>query len=152
MSVIRFKAPKTCQVDSRGPLVQYGDYLKLELKLAALTPVWQAPDLIPNVEAGTEEQFWIAVHSERTGEPHVYLAIYQNRPLTLDENGECTDDDCLVTPDGDPHESIGWVTDQAHHEFDNYYEPIEFSEKYKLLAWAAYQAPAFTGLDQGGVA
>ncbi|WP_434939182.1 hypothetical protein ACRWQN_17710 [Shewanella sp. HL-SH8] len=36
MTVIRFKAPKTCQVVPNGPLVQYADYLKLEKENAQL--------------------------------------------------------------------------------------------------------------------
>ncbi|MEH6734078.1 MAG: hypothetical protein V7690_05480 [Shewanella sp.] len=36
MSVIRFKAPKTCHVMANGPLVQYADYLMIEKENAQL--------------------------------------------------------------------------------------------------------------------
>jgi predicted signal transduction protein with EAL and GGDEF domain len=36
MSVIRFKAPKTCHVVPNGPLVQYADYLMIEKENAQL--------------------------------------------------------------------------------------------------------------------
>ncbi|MCW3171241.1 hypothetical protein [Shewanella subflava] len=36
MSVIRFKAPKTCHVMSNGALVQYVDYRKIEVERDAL--------------------------------------------------------------------------------------------------------------------
>ncbi|WP_351122667.1 hypothetical protein [Shewanella sp. T24-MNA-CIBAN-0130] len=152
MSVIRFKAAKTWRVDLYGPLVKFVGYQQLELKIKSLKPDWQPPESIPRVEIGAENEFWIAVHSKLANKNYVYLAIYQNRPLLLNENGDPLNDDFLVNVDGDPHESIGWVTNKNHYEFDDFYEAIDFNDDYHLLAWAEYQPPAFTGLDNGGAA
>lgn len=154
-NVIRFKAPKTCQVDPRGALIQYCDYQKLELELAALKPSWQPPETIPQVPVGTEQEFWIAVHSQHTNKTHVYLAQYQNRPLNLDEHGEQVGDDdyYLVDVDGEYVDSVGWVMNRQHVDFDNYYEKINFTSDYQLLGWANYQPPTFDGLTvEGGAA
>ena len=152
MSVIRFKAPKTCQVVANGPLVQYADYLKLEKELQSLKPVWLSPATIPAVEKGTEKQYWIATYNKRRDSISVYLAIYQNRPLEVDDNGEYIDDDYLVNADGEPHESIGWVENKSHYEFDDFYMVIDFNDNYQLLGWAEYQPPAFNLPEKGGAA
>ena len=107
---------------------------------------WQKPTVIPEVKIGDDVEFWIAVETQRPDKPKeiiTFLAIYQNRPLEHDDDGELISDDYLVTPDGDPHESIGWVTCKSHYEFDDFYESIEFNEKYKLLGWAVYTPPSF---------
>ena len=113
---------------------------------------WKAPDSIPEVEKGTQRLLWLAVEVSRPN-PHpnteqtkviTLLAIYQNRPLDLDKEGESLDDDCLVDTDGAPLGSVGWVFDKQHYEFDNYYVPIEFNDNYKMLGWAEYTPPAFT--------
>lgn len=113
---------------------------------------WKNPKSIPNVEKGSEEQYWIATYSKRKDSISVYLAIYQNRPLETDDHGEYLDDDYLVNESGDPHESIGWVSNQSHYEFDNFYVPIEFNEDCNFLGWAEYQPPEFSGVEQGGAA
>lgn len=105
--------------------------------------IWNAPDAIPEVQKGSEKQFWIATLSKCTGKQHVYLAQYQNRPLEYDEHGELLSDDYLVSPDGEPHESVGWVSSKQHAEFDEYYELISFNDDYQLLGWAEYQPPTF---------
>lgn len=153
-NVIRFKAPSTCRVDARGALVKYCDYRTLELQLAALKPLWQSPETIPAVPAGEEQEFWIAVHSQRTNKTHVYLAQYQNRPVNLDEDGEpIGDEDLLIDVDGEYVDSVGWVMNRQHTDFDNYYEKIDFNSDYQLLGWANYQPPAFDGVViEGGAA
>lgn len=153
--VIRFKAPKTCQVDPRGALVQYCDYRTLELELAALKPLWQSPETIPAVPVGEEQEFWIAVHSQHSNKTHVYLAQYQNRPANLDEHGEPIGDEdyYLIDVDGEYVDSVGWVMNRQHPDFDDYYEKIDFNTDYQLLGWANYQPPTFYGLTvEGGAA
>jgi len=114
---------------------------------------WQKPEAIPVVPEGDEIQFWIAIESTRVN-PHnqvtstrsyTFLAQYQNRPLETDEYGEYIDDDYLTDINGEPVESIGWVSCKAHDDFENFYELLDFNENYKLLAWAEYTAPVFNG-------
>lgn len=102
---------------------------------------WNEPTSVPSVALGTEERFWIAVASEYTGKTHVFLAHYQNRPYAVgSEDGA---DWVLMSEDGDYIHSVGWVSDKAHVDFENYYEQMNFSEKYKLLGWADYTPPEF---------
>lgn len=107
---------------------------------------WNKPKQLPLVEQGTENLYWVAVESkDKDGNPKIYtfLAYYQNRPLHTDDN-EDVREDCLVDTCGDPVESIGWVDCKAHCEFDDFYEPLDFTESYKLLGWAEYTPPVFT--------
>jgi len=115
---------------------------------------WQQPETIPTVALGTEKQFWVAVKIHRASTSRednpektvTFLAQYQNRPYKEgdeDENG----DEALVSTDGEYVASVGWVTCQSHCEFDNYYEPLEFNDSYKLLGWAEYIAPEFTSIN-----
>ncbi len=108
--------------------------------------LWYKPSITPLVPVGTESLFWIATkrtHNEGEVTHNVRLAHYQNRPLEVDSDGEPTRDDHLVGVDGDAIESIGWVNDNEHYEFDNYYSPIEFNDKFELVAWAYVHPPAF---------
>ena len=132
-----------------------GVYSKTNLSLSYTGYLeWKSPDTVPEVKEAAERLFWLAVEYKRVT-PHpdskqtetfTFLAFYQNRPIELDDDGEPTNDDYLVNTDGEPMESIGWVTDKQHDEFDNYYMPIEFSDHYKLLGWAEYTPPKFTGV------
>lgn len=118
---------------------------------------WQKSELIPVVGLGDERLFWVAVEANRVNphkqrnmiETHVvtFLAYYQNRPLQVDSDGESLDDDCLVNTDGEPVESVGWVSCKAHYEFDNFYEQLDFNDNYKLLGWAEYTPPVFTAAE-----
>ena len=110
-----------------------------------MNTVWISPDIEPVVEAGEEEIFWIAVHSQYTGKTHVYPAQFQNRPLELDENDDPAQDWVLYNDDGYVG-SVGWVTCKEHYEYSDWYEPIEFTEKYKLLGWAEFRPPEFDGI------
>ncbi|MFV0449822.1 MAG: hypothetical protein ACK5MF_15420 [Vibrio sp.] len=104
--------------------------------------VWHSPETTPNIPKGTEEQFWLAVKNKSGIQ--VFIAIYQNRPLELDENGELVSDDCLINTDGEPIDSVGWVVNQEHYEFDNYYTPLTFrGDSNKLLGWAKLDTPSF---------
>lgn len=111
---------------------------------------WNHPDTIPDVEIFTEKEFWIAVDCR--GIINVYLAQYQNRPLG-EEYDEYEDmpDDVLLDPDGEPFSSVGWVelTRNFDSEYDDYYIPLEFTDNYKLIGWAEYEPPSFTGLNNG---
>lgn len=106
---------------------------------------WIAPHITPIVPKGTEQLFVIATRSMRDGVAfeNTRLAYYQNRPLEIDESGELLSDDNLVGVDGVEIESIGWVSCNEHYEFDSYYSPIEFSDDYKLVAWAKLDLPAY---------
>lgn len=113
---------------------------------------WNSPDTVPDVPKWTEQEFWIAVASKYTGKTHVFLAQYQNRPLENDP----ISDDCLVDCDGEYIHSVGWVSCQTHVQYDNYYEAMDFSDHWKLLGWAEYTPPEFTGVtpnrcNRGGV-
>jgi hypothetical protein len=101
---------------------------------------WNKPHLVPSIKKGTEKLCWLAV---RNGQNKVYVfdALYQNRPLKTDDNGEYLSDDYLVNDSDEPIESIGWVHNQQHSEFDNFYQPIEFNEHYELLGWAECEKP-----------
>lgn len=108
---------------------------------------WNLPTVNPDVSLGDEKEFWIAIYSERTNKEHVFIAQYQNRPFD-EESDDYLEDYVLHTPDGDPIDSVGWVTCKEHSDFDNFYEPITFNEQYRLLGWAEYEPPKFTGLNQ----
>lgn len=106
---------------------------------------WKDPNTVPVVKKFQEKEFWIAVKSSYREDPFVFLAFYQNRPLEIDSEGDAIDG-CLIDPDGEPIESIGWVYNKENSEFENYYETITFREDYKLLGWADYTPPKFTGV------
>lgn len=111
---------------------------------------WNSPESTPNVPEGEERLFWIAVRAsyhDRPTSTYVRLAHYQNRPLIHGEDGEPISDDYLVSIDGDPMESIGWVSETEHDDFNDFYRPIEFSEVYEILAWTVCEPPAFTGVN-----
>ena len=101
---------------------------------------WHKPHLVPAIKTGTEKLYWIAVLNGQN-KVYVYDALYQNRPLEIDENGDYLDADCLVNTNDEPIESIGWVQNQQHSEFDNFYEAIAFNEHYTLLGWAECKKP-----------
>ena len=103
--------------------------------------IWQSPETTPNVPSGTEKEFWVAVENKES--VNVFIALFQNRPLELDENGEPLDDDCLINTDGEPIDSVGWVFNQEHYEFDNYYTPLVFLGETKLVGWAELEVPSF---------
>ena len=104
---------------------------------------WNPPESVPDVPEGEERLYWIATSSKETGfKPHVRLAHYQNVPLKVDENGDPIGD-CFYNPDGEPIESIGWVEQYEHYEFNRFYEGIAFNEDYRLLGWSEYHPPAF---------
>ena len=108
--------------------------------------VWIEPDKTPAVPVGTEKLYWLAVEAKAyKNKAFVFLAYYQNRELDLDDEGLPICDDHLVNIDGEAIESIGWVERTEHEEFDSYYTKIKFCEDYKLLGWAEYEPPLFTG-------
>lgn len=130
-----------------GPnLKKFLDFVKAkqteEIK-ESLKLKWNKPDSIPVVELGSEKQFWIAV--ECHGQIRVLEALYQNRP-EFDEKGEIYDF-ALTSENGEGVESIGWVENKNHYEFDDFYEPIVFSESCVLLGWAEYSTPEFSGVE-----
>lgn len=106
---------------------------------------WIAPHITPIVPKGTEQLCVIATRSVRYGvvHEHTRLAYYQNRPLEYTESGELLSDDNLVNTSGEEIESIGWVNCNEHHEFEDYYSPIEFSDDYELVAWAKLDLPTY---------
>lgn len=108
---------------------------------------WNTPESVPDVEKGTEKEFWVAVRSEHAEKDLVLVAHYQNRPLEFDADGEAMGD-FLITPDGEPHHSVGWVLRTEHEDFDGFYTAFQFSEKYCLLGWAEYVPPVFTGVGE----
>lgn len=108
---------------------------------------WNTPESVPDVEKGTEKEFWVAVRSEHAEKDLVLVAHYQNRPLEFDDDGEASGD-FLTTPDGEPHHSVGWVLRTEHEDFDGFYTAFQFSEKYCLLGWAEYVPPVFTGVGE----
>ena len=108
---------------------------------------WNAPNTCPAVRKGSEKLFWLAVKNPMG--VHVFPAHFQNRPLVTDEMGNLVgncDEWVLTSPDGDYVDSFGWVDCKSHSEFDDYYEKLEFNNDCKLLGWAEYQAPTFTGV------
>ena len=112
--------------------------------------IWNPPESTPHVPLGKEQLFWLAVKSvgiDGKATTTVRLAHYQNRPLSLDDNGEPLDDDCLTDLNGDPMSSVGWVGQFEHDDFSDFYRPIEFNERYVLLAWAAFETPIFKGVS-----
>ena len=114
-----------------------------ELKATKPTINWNPPESVPDVPEGEEKLFWITTASKETGfKPHVSLAHYQNVPLKVDEDGNPIDD-CFYNPDGEPIESIGWVEQYEHYEFNRFYEGIVFNDDYRLLGWAECQPPVF---------
>lgn len=106
-----------------------------------ITVDWKDPSTVPEVALGTEKNFWIAVQ-HNDGKITICHALYQNRPL-VDEEHELYDD-CLNNTDGEAVESIGWVEDKVHCEFDNFYEPFDFDDERKLVGWAEYELPEFS--------
>lgn len=117
-------------------------------KTHVIIPIkWNSPESIPEVKEGTEDLFWIAVVNDKKKQI-VFLAYYQNRPLETDEDGDPANDDYLININGDPIDSVGWVDCKEHSEFDNFYTKLDFDESYKLLGWAEYDPPKFTGLSE----
>ena len=111
---------------------------------------WRNPEIIPVVKVGQEVEFWIAVEITRPNKcakVFTFLSQYQNRPY-IDGDEDLGGEDALVNTNGDYVDSVGWVTCQSHNQFDNYYEPIQFSDDYKLLGWSEYVAPKFTRMDK----
>ncbi|BCE02960.1 hypothetical protein [Marinicellulosiphila megalodicopiae] len=109
---------------------------------------WNNPETTPTVKLGTEELFWIAVQSSRREEPFVFLAYFQNRPCdTAIANDDGPVEHWAVSNEHDGYvSSVGWVENKAHYDYSEFYEPLEFNDDYKLLAWAEYIAPKFTGV------
>ena len=109
---------------------------------------WHKPDTFPVIPKNTENEFWIVFHSNHTGKTHVKLAIYQNRPLSLQTDGTPVDeDDCLYDCDGEPIHSVGWVSCKEHYEFESYYTALDFNSS-TLLGWAELPKPIFTGVTE----
>jgi len=106
---------------------------------------WNKPDQIPPVEKFAMDVYWIAVETHWRGKPEVcvFLAHYINKPLEMDENDEPTDPNAHINEDGEYVEAIGWHSEQEHPDFNGYYSPISFNDKYKLLGWAEYLPPEF---------
>lgn len=111
--------------------------------------IWQLPSITPEVPKGENQLFWVAVQTRWSeGEQpktEVYLANYINKPLELDDNGEPIDDEHFVDTDGQPMSAVGWHNQYDHPDFNGYYEKMQFSDKCKLLGWAEYQPPVWTG-------
>lgn len=109
----------------------------------SLKPKWNKPDSIPVVGLGEEEKYWVAV--ELNGQVRVWDALYQNRPA-FDEKGEAYDF-ALVSEHGEEVDSVGWVQNKSHFDFENFYEPISFGESCVLLGWAEWSEPEFSGVE-----
>ncbi len=105
---------------------------------------WNNPEVAPDVELGTEKRFWIAVLG-RAGGVFVYDALYQNRPVIIDDN-DIQADWVVHDRDGEPHHSVGWVDSIEAEDFDYFHSEIQFTENYKLMGWAEYVKPEFTGV------
>lgn len=156
MTVLRIKAPKTCHIKSNGALVMYSDYAELEQKFKSLEPEWKSPETTPTVKIGEELLFWVAVEVNKIN-PHpqpklvekrivTFLAYYQNRPLSEIDDTDDMPDWTLSDECGGYVGSIGWVDNKAHHDFEDFYEPLDFNEHYKLVGWAEHTPPLFTGI------
>lgn len=111
---------------------------------------WQNPKQIPDVPKGETKEFWVAAkrtYEDLNGlafeEVTVFTAQYVNMPVNIDENGETDTDDYLVDIDGDPLSAVGWFSVKDHNDFDNYYEPLFYTDEHVLLAWAEYTKPTF---------
>lgn len=111
---------------------------------------WQPPELIPDVPKYDMALFWIAVESTNNSEERpvtvVFAANYVNSPLDLDENGEPINGNHHVDDDGEPIGSVGWHNEYDHPDFNGYFQPICFNERYKLLGWAEYVTPVWEGI------
>ena len=120
---------------------------------------WQPPESTPVVEKGESLECWLAVEvktksfSKEDGKPQeagtrivTFISQFVNKPVVVDDNGDTDTDDYLVSVDGDPWSAVGWHSIKNHADFDDYYEPLAFSDSYKLLGWAYYTPPAFTGM------
>lgn len=109
---------------------------------------WNDPKSIPEVELGSQELFWLAV--ETMHGVHVFDAYFVNRPIVVNEDGEITrecEDWLLSDPDGrEIVGAVGWHSCKEHSEFDNFYVPLHFRNRYVLLGWAEYETPEFTGV------
>ena len=141
----------TIQIEEDGeliddPLLSWGDepdeYIKNFKMIIDNVVEWNRPDKIPDVAKGEEQPYWIAIKNDK-GKIYVFMALYQNRPLELDEHGDPLNDSVLVDPDGEPINSVGWVEAKKHAEFDDFWELIHFNKNYKLLGWAEYVPPTF---------
>lgn len=110
---------------------------------------WQSPETAPDVLKGETKTFWLAVSSKvKDGfKTFIFDAQYVNKPLEYAEDDiECEfplDDECFVTIDGYPIDSVGWHSVREHEDFDGYYTKISFNENYVLLGWAEYEKPDF---------
>ena len=117
--------------------------------------IWNDPIFTPIIPLDSEKTFWVAVLVTRhiqssnsiTTSQIVFDAQYVNRPLEIDSDGEPTNDDHFVSEDGEPVDAVGWHSVKEHSDFNGYYEPLEFSERFVLLGWAEYQVPEFNGVS-----
>lgn len=109
---------------------------------------WQDPTTVPDVPKYETKTFWVVVES--FGRQHVFDAQYCNKILDYKEDDPDCEDEPLdpyhfVTQDGEPIDCVGWYDVRNHQDFDGYYEPLNFNDHYKLLAWAEYEKPDFNG-------
>lgn len=108
---------------------------------------WNSPEITPKVKAGEEALYWIAVKSSHG--IIVFSTYYQNRPIITDfETGDLTKEceEWILYNDCKAINSVGWMKLQDSKEYDEYYSPYEFCDEYKLLGWAEYTTPKFTGV------
>lgn len=109
--------------------------------------IWNNPETVPNVKIGEEELCWIAVESD--GKVFTFSAYYQNRPLITNEDGDLINgcDDWALSNEWDGYiDSVCWVHNRLHTDYDHCWEQIKFDNEYKLLGWAKYETPEFTGV------
>lgn len=107
---------------------------------------WNSPQNTPLVEEGSTKEFWIAVETNypnREKTRRVFSAQYVNMPVETDDDGEPNTDNYLVDCDGEPLSCVGWHSVKDHADFYDYYEPLSFTDEYKLLGWADYIKPEF---------
>ena len=110
---------------------------------------WNPSCAMPDVAAGGQREFWVVTQS-MDEPPKVDILWWVNKPIQYDADGELMDG-CVSDHDGNPVKAFGWHRRNPRDGYLDWYDVVNFSEKYKLLNWAELLRPGFDGLPINGL-
>jgi hypothetical protein len=103
------------------------------------TFTWRKPEETPDVAAGSENIFVVAVRRALNGKVYRFEATYLNQFLLSYEDTPCPScpgEDC-PGENGDGCPVTGWFRQEPHYEYDSYYRPL-LSKGDELVGWGAF--------------